>query len=705
MASAPEDLLLRAQALLAEKRPAEALPAFRQLVALQPGNPSLHHGLAIALKATGDHEAAGNAFVDALRLRPDYWEAAFNLGLMLDEDGETALAERAYRRALATNPDAVRVLGNLGNLLRRAGRLEEAEGVLRRAATLAPSDASAIGNLALATLDAGRHAEARKLAERAAGLAPNEVRWWEAAGTAARLMPDAEGAVPLLERAAGFSAAEAGVHFELALARAATGDDERALQAFASARALAPAWEKLRWAEALHLPLFVCDNQEAARALERFDAGLAALESTRLPEDKATIDASLAAALGVLPFNLHYLPGEHVERQARFAHVVTRVARAAIPLEPPRIRDTPNARIRVGFVSGNLRTHVVTRFFGAFITGLDPAHFERWAWHTGATSDATTEAIAAGVEHFHAMRSTPGEIASAIRAADLDVLVYPDIGLDPPQGVLASLRLAPVQAALYGHPVTTGFESIDDFVSGEALEPAGAASHYRERLVQLPGLGAKPHAPPSPGNAGWARALRRGNEPLLLCAQSLQKLLPDFDATLARIAATTRARLVFFDRGAGLTRRFAERLSTELARRGVQASQVHFEPVHAYADYVAGLAEADLVLDSPGFSGGGTSLDALGVGALVLAFEGDRARGRQTSAMLRMLGVEELIARDSDGYVERAQALLGDASLRERLRARIRERSGRLFDDDRPVRAFADYLCSRAVASGGTTPT
>lgn len=696
MAAEAGELLRQAQALLAARRPAEARPLFEKLVALQPGNASLRHGLALALKASGEHEAAGNSFAAALALKPDYWEAAFNLGVMLEEDGEATLAELAYRKALAADPRAVRALGNLGNLLRRASRLAEAESFLRRAVDAAPQDAGALGNLSLLYIDAGRFREARSLAERAAALAPKEAAWAEAAGTAARLMSDAGGAIPHLERAARLAPQDAGPRFELALALAANGDDALALAALAEARRIAPGWEKLRWAEALHLPAIVDDEREAAAAVERFDRGLAALEATLRLDTPRAIEDALEAAMGGVPFNLHYLPGEHEERQARYAALVERVARAALPGEP---RAPAGSRIRVGFVSGYLCRHVVTRFFVGSIAGLDAATFERFAWHTGSDRDETTAMISAGVDHFSAATGEPREIARAIREAALDILVFPDIGLDPLSHVLASLRLAPTQVALYGHPVTSGHASIDYFVSGDALEPSSAEAHYRERLVRVPGLGARPMAPVEPGDASWARRLRADGRPMLVCAQNLQKVQPAFDGVLARIAAASHARVVFFDRAPGLTRRFTARLRRAFDRAGADAAnQIHVEPSRPYRDFVAGLQAADLVLDTPGFSGGATSLDALGVGAPVLAFEGDRARSRQTSAMLRLVGAPELIARDADQYARLACELVADGSRRAALSEKIRRGLPALFEDTKPTEAFAEFLRNTALA-------
>jgi protein O-GlcNAc transferase len=667
----------------------KAITHFRKALDLRADFPQAHNNLALALKAAGDLAGAEAAFTAALEARPDYAEAAYNLALLHEAAGANARAEQAYRQALAHRADWVELLGNLGNLLRRMHRAAEAEPLLQRALALRPEDATALGNLALLRIEQGRFSEALALAQAAIARAPGVALWWEAAGSAARLAQDPDTAMPLLERSTALAPGEPGAWFELGLAREACGDDASAAEALAKARALAPRWERLRWAEALLLPALVRDEAAAAQALQRFDRGLERLATELALDTPESRDAALEAASSVLPFHLHYLPGDHTQRQSRFADLVSRSVRAGLPsLASPPAHRPPAMRLRVGFVSSYLRQHVVARFFAAFVTGLPRAQFERWVWLTSGAADSWSGEIAAAVEHFETVDDSLPRIAQRIRDADLDVLVYPDIGLDPQQHALAALRLAPVQAALYGHPVTSGLDSIDFFVSGELLEDAQSQAQYRETLVRLPGLGAKPRAPAAPGDGRWAQALRAGKRPLVVCAQNLSKIPPAFDATLAEVLSRSAARVIFIDRGASLTRRFLDRLRA----RNIDASAIHVEAARPYADFLAGLAAADLILDTPGFSGGGTSLDALGLGVPVLAFEGDSARSRQTSAMLRLIEVPELIAADSADYARRALELLADGGQRSALRKRIAERSHLLFDDPRPLAGFAAFL-------------
>jgi predicted O-linked N-acetylglucosamine transferase (SPINDLY family) len=147
-----------------------------------------------------------------------------------------------------------------------------------------------------------------------------------------------------------------------------------------------------------------------------------------------------------------------------------------------------------------------------------------------------------------------------------------------------------------------------------------------------------------------------------------------------------RKPLAVFD--AYLQHHFAP-LGVEIARRVLRLPQL------SRADFLAVLAHSDLALDSFGFSGGNTSLDALSVGLPVLTLPGEFMRGRQTMAMLRCLSERvsvALLAADAADYASRASQLLADATARAELRAAILASKSQLFDD--PARVGAPRLAT-----------
>ncbi|MBL8525010.1 MAG: hypothetical protein JNN20_15075, partial [Betaproteobacteria bacterium] len=255
--------------------------------------------------------------------------------------------------------------------------------------------------------------------------------------------------------------------------------------------------------------------------------------------------------------------------------------------------------------------------------------------------------------------------------------------------------LARVQCAGWGHPVTSGSREIDAFFSCAEMEPEVAASHYRERLLLLPGIGTS-YAPPAVVTAMPRQTFGLADDQhIYLCPQSLFKVHPDNDAVyLDLMAADEKAVIVFFQAtAAAVTRDFADRLSRQMAARGITPrGQIKFLPRMDESGFRAALAMADVVLDTLHWSGGNTSLDALSVGAPIVTLPGAFMRGRQTQAMLRMAGVPDLIVGDRAQLVAQAAAVAGDIDVQNSLRHHLLAGRDVLFDRPEPVRVLADHL-------------
>jgi predicted O-linked N-acetylglucosamine transferase (SPINDLY family) len=263
---------------------------------------------------------------------------------------------------------------------------------------------------------------------------------------------------------------------------------------------------------------------------------------------------------------------------------------------------------------------------------------------------------------------------------------------------LASLRLAPVQAVAWGHPETSGVPTIDYFLSSEDMEPPQAQAHYSERLVALPRLGC--HVEPRAAAAEDPPLERWGIDPavpLLLCPGVPFKYVPQFDWIFPEIAARLGpCRFVFFAYGAeGPWQRLRARLEHAFAERRVDfAGHVTFLPWQSSAAFQGWLERADVFLDTLGFSGFNTALQAVQRALPVVTRDGRFLRGRLASGPMKRLGLPELVAATEEDYIALAVRLVRDTAYRERLRQAMREQSGRLFSDLGAVRALEEFLDS-----------
>jgi predicted O-linked N-acetylglucosamine transferase (SPINDLY family) len=293
----------------------------------------------------------------------------------------------------------------------------------------------------------------------------------------------------------------------------------------------------------------------------------------------------------------------------------------------------------------------------------------------------------------------------AIAALNLDILVYLDLGLDHLTWFLPFSRLATLQCALYGHPMTTGIPNLDIFLSPAPMEPPEAEKYYSEALYALPCL-LSGFSPP-PAQTAALKQAHKGH--IYLCAQSLFKVHPDMDNALLTILRNDAgAELHFFVSGREQeTHALQKRLHRSL---GTLSSQLRWREQCSAQEFSAALRAADVVLDTAYFSGGSTSFKALGEGVPVLTLEGAFMRGRQTSGMYRYLGdigklggkdnlggLDELIAHSWEEYSDKALNLANSPMRRRELRELLLANNYRLFEDAESISQLEAFLLTGKV--------
>lgn len=686
-----DDLLHAAGPLLLGGRPAEAEALLRRHLRLQPGDARGWGLLGRALREQQRLDEAGEALGKALQQAPDFPAALLELGLLQRARGALAEAEVSLRRCLAIQPDNLAARWELANLLalqapEEAWRLVEA---LRRARPADPSTALLEAELQRRT---GRLQEAREGFLRLRQAFPDHLGIAEGLLRCLQQLEDWRSDRLALAELLARSDPGALRWLDLATERQHAGDLPGAHAALDAALESRPDCLPARWLR-FQLPREVAPADEDAlrRFREDWDAGLSYFEALDFA-DPALAEQAWPCLIRGTAFHRHYLGDEVLEPQRRFGRLVGRML--ATQATPGPLRPLRAGRRRIGFCSGHFREHTVSRLFAPLIERLDRARFEVHVFSLEDTGDRWSQALRRGSQ-FHAGRGSLQQWRERIEAAELDVLVYPEIGMHPLALALAASRLAPVQAALWGHPVTTGLEHIDLFLSAEALEPEGADRHYSEHLLRLPGLGhglrsddlPEPTAPPLEGLGEMGIDL--------LCAQTAVKLLPGMDRLFARILAQLpEARLhLLADHRAAVRERLFERMAGALRAAGAEPQRQL--RVHGFLDHAAylGLARAvQLNLDSVGWSGGMSAMDLLAQGLPTVCLPGSSMRGQQTARLLRWLGVPEPIARDEDDYVRLATQLARDEGACLQLRRRLLAARARLFADSATQTALEALL-------------
>jgi hypothetical protein len=155
-----------------------------------------------------------------------------------------------------------------------------------------------------------------------------------------------------------------------------------------------------------------------------------------------------------------------------------------------------NARLlRVGIASRHLFSHQVGYLFEGMISQLGQAGFLLEVFlidgYIHNTSDPVYSSILQHVNAVHPLTAELTVFIRAVREAKVDILIYPDLGLDPIPFFAAFTRLAPIQVTGLGHVDTSGLDTVDYYVSdsSEVTSPLAAEAHYSETLIRMKGMG------------------------------------------------------------------------------------------------------------------------------------------------------------------------------------------------------------------------
>jgi predicted O-linked N-acetylglucosamine transferase (SPINDLY family) len=712
--------------LLAKKKP-EALACFREAVRLRPDFVEALNNLAMSLMSRRELDEAQAILERALKVSPRSVATLICLAMLHIEKGELDQAQTVAGQVLQLDARLPTVQNLAGKVLLKRGRYEEAVRHFQTAVQAAPTFAPAMENLGVALLRLERINDAIACLTRAGQLEPGNVRIaanlafaftrlgrWEqalqAASAALKLQPDC---------------AEA--HNSSGLAYLNLGRTEQAVVAFERALEARPdfpeALSNLGWAYGLTGQL-----ERAAKTMERaiqlrpdFPDALTNLGLTynrlgRCDESRATLERSLHLrpdtpetlsglgsvyleigrvdeaiacyrnCLALRPrdegtysnmlFALHYSANWTAEDIFR-EHLAWGRRQVAAPLAArsyPNPRDAER-RLRVGYVSGDFRTHVMGRYLEPVLEVHDRARFEVYCYANVGRPDDMTQRFRQLAEHWRDIHNlSDDEVENLIRQDRIDLLIDLSGHTGGNRLTVFARKPAPVQATHFGYQFSSGLPTIDFQITDAVCDPPGLTECYHtEQLVRLPeihwcyrpsvSVQVNPLPAVSSGHVtfGTFNAVKKITAPAIAAWARILDRLPN-SRLLVRAQVSSES-----DR----------RLRDAFAANGVEPARVLLVGKRSRPEYFRLYHEVDLSLDPFPYTGCNTTCDSLWMGVPVVTLAGRTAVARQGASPLAHLGLHDLIADTPAAYVESAVRLAEDVPRLLELRATLRERMTR----------------------------
>ena len=582
-------------------------------------------------------------FVDARKLAEQICDedkqnvdALFILGAINGRLGDHYSAIKCNRRVLKISPKHVQAMFNLAIGLRDTGQLTEAVRAFRKTLKLDPHHPNAWASLGHALINLGRYDEAENSFRKALKEQPDDPDFYASLGSAMQSMGRYEAAVRSYRKALQLNHPDAAeVYNNLGNAFCFQGRLNESLEAYHKALKLKPG--DPRFYSNLLLTLHYLPDISNKDLLE---------EHRLWPGNK-----------------IKPLPDSHAD-------------------SPDSDSDR---RLRLGYVSSDLRSHSVAYFIEPILSAHNRDAFEVYCFFSGENADATSTRLRLlSDKWFDIEKLSDKDCANLIRSNEVDILIDLNGHTSRNRLPLFARKPAPIQITYLGYPDTTGVSAIDFRITDWISDPTGYEEFYTESLIRLEGsfLCYRPpdNAPsvtslPAANNDfitfGSFNNLAKINEEVVQLWSRLLHEAPETHLLIKNHSLTdesTRSRYTELFKKYGIPR---ERLTMV---GFVQSAKGHLD------EY----ARVDIALDSFPYNGTTTTCESLWMGVPVVSLSGTSHRARVGLSLLSALGKKEWVAEDEDSYINIAVDLASDLNALARTRKDLRsDMKGSMLCDSR----------------------
>lgn len=417
----------------------------------------------------------------------------------------------------------------------------------------------------------------------------------------------------------------------------------------------------------------------------QFMIGAVRAEYGDIPEaicwmDKVKLTESFGmAAHASIIYYLNLLPDisqKEIYRESRLFE--KRYASCYHPLQSPHVNSPdPERKLRIGFVSGDIKLHPVTRHLRPLIQHLDRDRFELYAYNNYNIHDDVTEEFKSLFCYWRNIHELTDEKAvEMVRLDTIDILFDLSGFTGFSRLLMFARKPAPLQISWIGYFNTTGFSTMDYIISDSVTVKPDEDGWFSEKVLRMPHsrfcydprVDILPEVAQTPAiergyvTFGAFNKVNKLNEVVIRAWADILKAVPDARLVLKWPAYKDKTAI--------------KSVSDRFSRFGIDSKRLEFRPESGYRDLLKEYTnDIDIVLDTFPHSGGATSCDALIMGVPVVTFSGNIPISRQTHGFLTLIGLDrELVANSLDDYIARAVELAGDIPLIIKIRSQLRER-------------------------------
>ncbi len=658
-----------------------ALSGYRSVLAEQPGFAPAEYFCGVLMRDGGFAEAAAPHFAAALEAAPGYAEARAALANLLRERGDADAAASLCRDGLARSdrdPGLWRALG-LAELARHDAAA--ARDAFVKALALAPTDGDTHFNHGVALQSLHLHEEALRAYQRALAFRPDLLAADFNIGVVLQAQGRGDAAIRVFEKVLARDPRHVMAYKALGDSLLAARRVEDWLKVFARFEAACPrAVSLVAWA------LEACQYLGDFAALDRY------LDRLRQDDFTPQSETDLADSLEQILFLMLYFdlePQAQLGLYRAYDAVAKRVYGTPLPLAATR----RPGRIRVGYLSGDLRNHVMGKMIWEAIRHHDRERFEIFCYTAGGASDDFTEQFRAFADRFEVVAELPErEAAHRIAADDLDILVDLSTHTKNAKPGILALKPARVQITHIASSGALGLSAVDFKLTDAVCDPPENQANLIETLLPMQGcVYPYRHVAPAAEHPFHRESMGIGADTVVIGAfvnplKLSRRCLSLWREVLESIPGSILATSPLSREAGGVYARLLSAASIPIER------VIVLPQGRNDAEGQARYAVLDFCLDPLPYGGVNSTLEALDAQVPVVTLRGRKHGERTSASILTNLGVTGTIAESGSEYVAIAVRLAADHGFRAEIKGAIAEglANSSLTDMQRHTRALED---------------
>ncbi len=600
-----------------------ALAVYKDILAIQPNNARALHGMGVVkFRGFGDARTAVRLIRQALTLRNDFSDAYNNLAKILQERRRIKAAIACYRQAVSITPGNFIAWINLGSLYSIEKMPEDAITSFQNAIKFAPDNFVAIHGIACALNRVKRFDDALVYFAQAQEIAPENATVYYNIAFAHKQLTHFSVSKENLLRALALQPNYPEAYRGLADVLLCQGDAEAAVATIRKALEFKP------------------DFRDAHTFL------LYALQYPSTSTQKDLYDAT-------------------VDFCNRFYSTTPRTS--------SHMNDRcPDRQLRVGYISGEFNRHPVGFFFEHALAYHDSTIISTYCYSNGEQTDWLTERLKTYSCTWRNIAGLSDEtVFEQIQEDQIDILVDLSGHIGSGRIGVMARRPAPVQVSWIGYYNTSGLDAVDYIIMDHDTLPPSLVPWFTERVVYMPETRFC-YTPPSDSIVVKPLPALLNGHITFGCFNNISKISPDTIAVWSSILLKMPDAALVLKWGSFSDAGVVERFNALFELHGIGAGRVEYRGYSDYGTLLEEYGDIDIALDPFPFSGATTTCESLWMGVPVITLPGPLPAGRQTLALLKVIGLPEYIADSKEAYIELVMRHAGDldelASLRSRLR-------------------------------------